>query len=72
LARIRLIRRERRCRRTFVSGFLLQDVAPNVPWGHFARLAGVAQHTDGSLLLSDDTNNIVYRIAYGAPIPSAR
>jgi Raf kinase inhibitor-like YbhB/YbcL family protein len=50
----------------FVSGFLLQDVAPNVPWGHFARLAGVAQHTDGSLLLSDDTNNIVYRIAYGA------
>lgn len=50
----------------FVSGFLLQDPAPKVPWGHFARLAGVAQHTDGSLLLSDDTNNIVYRIAYSA------
>jgi hypothetical protein len=50
----------------FVSGFLLQNPAPKVPWGHFARLAGVAQHTDGSLLLSDDTNNIVYRIAYGA------
>jgi Raf kinase inhibitor-like YbhB/YbcL family protein len=50
----------------FVSGFLLKDPAPKVPWGHFARLAGVAQHSDGSLLVSDDTNNIVYRIAYGA------
>jgi glucose/arabinose dehydrogenase len=50
----------------FVSGFLLKDVTPKVPWGHFARLAGVAMHTDGSLLVSDDTNNIVYRIAYGA------
>lgn len=51
----------------FVSGFLLENPTPKVPWGHFARLAGVAQHSDGSLLLSDDTNNIVYRIAYGAP-----
>ncbi|BCM88550.1 hypothetical protein IAD21_00383 [Abditibacteriota bacterium] len=50
----------------FVSGFLLQNPAPHVKWGHFARLAGVAQMTDGSLLLSDDTNNTVYRIAYGA------
>lgn len=49
----------------FISGFLLKNPAPKVPWGHFARLAGVAQHTDGSLLVSDDTNNIVYRIAYG-------
>ncbi len=50
----------------FVSGFLLKDPAPKVTWGHFARLAGCAQLPDGSLLLSDDTNNIVYRIAYGA------
>ena len=49
----------------FVSGFLLENPAPKVRWGHFARLAGVAQTKDGSLLLSDDTNNIVYRIAYG-------
>jgi Raf kinase inhibitor-like YbhB/YbcL family protein len=49
----------------FIDGFLLENVAPKVKWGHFARLAGVAQHTDGSLLLSDDTNGIVYRIAYG-------
>lgn len=50
----------------FVSGFLLDSPAPNVRWGHFARLCGVAQMTDGSLLLSDDTNNTIYRIAYGA------
>ena len=50
----------------FVSGFLLENPEPKIRWGHFARLAGVAVHTDGSLLLSDDTNNIVYRIAYGA------
>jgi hypothetical protein len=50
----------------FVSGFLLENPTPKVRWGHFARLAGVAQHTDGSLLMTDDTNNIVYRIAYGA------
>ncbi len=50
----------------FVSGFLLKNPAPDLKWGHFARLAGVAQMTDGSLLLSDDTNNTVYRIAYGA------
>ena len=50
----------------FVSGFLLKNPAPDTPWGHFGRLAGVAQLNDGSMLLSDDTNNIVYRIAYGA------
>jgi len=49
----------------FVDGFLLNNPSPKDKWGHFARLAGVAQHVDGSLLLSDDTNNIVYRIAYG-------
>jgi len=51
----------------FVSGFLLKNPEPKVEWGHFARLAGLAQWTDGSLLMSDDTNNIVYRITYGTP-----
>lgn len=40
----------------FVSGFLLKDAEPKVPWGHFVRLAGVGQMADGSLLVSDDTN----------------
>ena len=50
----------------FIDGFLIEDASPKVKWGNFARLAGVAQLKDGSLLMSDDTNNIVYRVAYGA------
>ena len=58
----------------FITGFLLENPAPNVRWGHFGRLTGLVQHTDGSMLMGDDTNNIVYRIAYGAkntPRPKA-
>jgi glucose/arabinose dehydrogenase len=43
----------------FVSGFLIEDGR-----AHFARLAGVAIAGDGALLVSDDTNGIVYRVAY--------
>jgi glucose/arabinose dehydrogenase len=43
----------------FVSGFLIEDGA-----AHFARLAGLAIMPDGSLLVSDDANGILYRIAY--------
>ena len=50
----------------FVDGFLLDNPTPKLRWGQFARVAGVAQNVDGSLLFSDDTNNIVYRVAYGA------
>ena len=42
----------------FLSGFLLENKS------HFGRLAGLAVHHDGSLLLSDDANGIVYRISY--------
>lgn len=42
----------------FVSGFLV-----NGNKAHFARLVGVAVHTDGSLLVSDDTNGVVYRVS---------
>lgn len=30
------------------------------------RLAGVAQLPDGSMLVSDDTNNVIYRVSYGS------
>lgn len=33
-------------------------------WGHKGRLAGIAQTPAGELLLSDDTNGIIYRVAY--------
>ena len=49
----------------FVSGFLVENPSPNVKWGNFARLVGLAQAKDGSLLMGDDTNNTIYRIAYG-------
>lgn len=43
----------------FVTGFLVNNNR-----SHFARLAGVTMHADGSLLVSDDTNGVVYRVAY--------
>lgn len=48
----------------FVSGFIVRGGAPDRKDGHFARPVGVAQLKDGSMLLTDDTNNIIYRIAY--------
>ncbi|KAA6432770.1 sorbosone dehydrogenase family protein [Dyadobacter flavalbus] len=42
----------------FVTGFLV-----NSNKAHFARLVGVATHTDGSLLFSDDTNGVIYRVS---------
>ncbi|MFO7262203.1 MAG: sorbosone dehydrogenase family protein [bacterium] len=43
----------------FVSGFLLGDGR-----SYFARPAGIAVARDGALLVSDDTNGVIYRIAY--------
>jgi glucose/arabinose dehydrogenase len=45
----------------FLSGFLV-----NGNKAHFARLVGLAIYTDGSLLVSDDTNGVIYRVAYGS------
>lgn len=47
----------------FVSGFLLKDEGEQ-----FGRLAGLAIHADGSLLLADDTNGVIYRISYNSKI----
>jgi len=43
----------------FVSGFLIENGTAN-----FARPAGLAVAPDGSLLFTDDTNGIVYRVSY--------
>ena len=43
----------------FLTGFLV-----NNNQAHFARPVGLAVHTDGSLLVSDDTNGVIYRISY--------
>ena len=42
----------------FLTGFLI-----NGNQSHFARLVGVAVHPDGSILVSDDTNGVIYRVS---------
>ena len=42
----------------FMTGFLVNNNR-----SHFGRLVGVAVHADGSLLVSDDTNGVIYRVA---------
>ncbi len=42
---------------TMVSGFLVEGGR-----AHFGRLAGITQAPDGSILFSDDTNGMVYRL----------
>ncbi|MCE7060764.1 sorbosone dehydrogenase family protein [Dyadobacter sp. CY343] len=42
----------------FVTGFVVNDNR-----AHFGRLVGVTVHTDGSLLFSDDTNGVIYRVS---------
>ena len=43
----------------FISGWLSDDGAT-----HFGRIAGLALMADGSLLISEDTNGVIYRVTY--------
>lgn len=43
----------------FVTGFLVDGNK-----SHFGRPVGIAQHRDGSILISDDDNGVIYRVAY--------
>ena len=44
---------------SFVKGFMSRDGT-----AHYGRLSGVAVMRDGSILLSDDANGVLYRISY--------
>ena len=46
--------------RPFVTGFLVEEAEGK--YSHFARLAGCAMLRDGSLLIGDDTNGVLYRV----------
>jgi glucose/arabinose dehydrogenase len=46
----------------FVTGFTLEDGA-----AQFGRPTGLALAKDGALLLTDDSNGVVYRISYDGP-----
>jgi Raf kinase inhibitor-like YbhB/YbcL family protein len=51
----------------FITGFLQPGALPDGKLGHLARLVGLEQMKDGSLLVGDDANGIVYRVSYKAP-----
>jgi glucose/arabinose dehydrogenase len=46
----------------FVTGFLIEDGT-----AHFGRVAGLLVLQDGSLLISEDTNGMIYRVSYTEP-----
>ena len=46
----------------FLTGFLVE--MENGDYGRFARPVGVSVAQDGSLLVGDDTNGVIYRISY--------
>jgi len=48
--------------RPFVTGFLAHTGTRS--WARFARPFGLGQMPDGSLLMGDDQNGIIYRITY--------
>jgi Raf kinase inhibitor-like YbhB/YbcL family protein len=50
----------------FLTGFIVKGGAPDGKDATFARPVGMAQLPDGSLLFTDDTNNLIYRITYGS------
>ena len=52
----------------FVSGFIQPIEAGH---GFFGRPVGVTTAKDGALLFTDDTNNIIYRVAYTAAVAPA-
>jgi Raf kinase inhibitor-like YbhB/YbcL family protein len=52
----------------FVSGFL--EKQPDGSFGFFGRPTGVAVARGGSLLVGDDTNNVIYRVSNDAADPA--
>ena len=51
----------------FITGFLQPGAQPDGKMGHIARLVGLEQMKDGSMLIGDDANGIIYRVSYKAP-----
>lgn len=50
----------------FITGFLIKGEAPEGKDAIFGRPVGLAVAKDGSMLLGDDTNNVIYRVTYGS------
>jgi glucose/arabinose dehydrogenase len=61
VARIRFENGEPKRFEPFLTGFLIENGE-----AQFGRVAGLAVAKDGSLLVSDDQNGMIYRVSYGA------
>jgi glucose/arabinose dehydrogenase len=46
---------------SFISGFIVRDDADKAVWG---RPVGLLELPDGSLLVSDDGGNVIWRVRY--------
>ncbi|MES2830537.1 MAG: YbhB/YbcL family Raf kinase inhibitor-like protein [Pseudomonadota bacterium] len=75
IARVRFVDGRASKVEPFVTGFLTDDGQQ-----HIARPVGLAQTTDGALLMADDANGVIYRVAFtgkaataaaSAPMPLA-
>ena len=66
IARVRFERGQPKAIESFASGFLVDDGKAQI-----ARPVGLAVMPDGALLLSDDGNGAIYRIAYAGQSPAA-
>ena len=49
----------------FLTGFLVKGGSTEGKHAMFGRPVGLAQMPDGSMLFTDDTNSIIYRISHG-------
>ncbi len=67
VARVRFENGQPRAVESFASGFLVDGGR-----AHIARPVGLAVTPDGALLLSDDSNGAIYRIAYAGQAGAAR
>jgi Raf kinase inhibitor-like YbhB/YbcL family protein len=63
----------------FVTGFLQAQPNTSPPWegaqpkpadGYIGRPTGIAIARDGSLLIGDDSNNVIYRVIHGGSAPT--
>jgi Raf kinase inhibitor-like YbhB/YbcL family protein len=52
----------------FLTGFI-QPAGEGL--GYFGRPVGVTTAKDGAMLFTDDTNNMIYRVAYAGSVPTA-
>ena len=50
----------------FLSGFYRKKAGPKGQDAQFGRPMGLGQMPDGSLLIGDDTEGVIYRVAYAA------